>query len=135
MQMAIQNKVQSKKECADMEYITLDNYVFRIVEEVPWGYSIWSIGRNMPEGYLPLARVGGYDGCQVDTRSIVAIKVKDAQKILSVSISGQGTIDKMREYIKRNKNVKQDSWSYAEVQKTKEALKVMKTIKGAERLQ
>ena len=35
------------------EYLRKGNDVFEIVDTVPLGYSIWNIGHNMPDGYLP----------------------------------------------------------------------------------
>ena len=32
-------------------------HTFEVVEEVPLGYEIWNIGKNMIDGYLPLCRL------------------------------------------------------------------------------
>lgn len=39
------------------EYVRKGNDVFEIVDTVPLGYSIWNIGHNMPDGYLPFCRL------------------------------------------------------------------------------
>jgi len=117
-----------------MNTITNGKYTFEIVEKIPSGYQIWNIGRNMIDGYLPLAMCGGYDGCQVDTRTLKAIKVAGAQTILDAVGGGQGTVEEMETYVKRYKNAKPGTWSYKQVKRMKEALKVMSFVKGIENL-
>lgn len=113
--------------------INLDQYTFEVVESVPdENYSIWSIGKNMIDGYLPLVQVipGTYD---IDVNTMKAIKVSEAQVILSVTTLGQNTVRKMENYIKRYSSSKRRV-TQIRVERIKKALKVMYTIKGVENL-
>ncbi|WP_346938120.1 hypothetical protein [uncultured Clostridium sp.] len=102
--------------------------IFELVDSVPVGYQIWNIGKNMIDGYLPLVRVGGYDGCQVIGIK-KAIKLEGAQIILEAVKGGQNTIESMERYIKRYKNAKHGTWSYRQVERMKRALPFMYDIK------
>lgn len=111
-----------------MEFITSRKNIFELVDSVPLGYQIWNIGKNMIEGYLPLVRVGGYDGCQV-IGTMKAIKLEGSQIILEAIGGGQNTIEAMERYIKRYKNAKPNTWSYRQVERMKKALPFMYSIK------
>ena len=111
-----------------METIVNGKDVFEIVDFVPAGYQIWNIGSHMIDGYLPIVQVGGADGCQVNTKTMKAIKVAEAQTILSAIGRGQNTIDKMEKYIQRYKNSKNIS-TQRHVKRLEKALEVMYTIK------
>lgn len=47
----------------DGKWITVEGplhgvtHTFELVDHVPLGYSIWNIGKNMADGYLPLCRL------------------------------------------------------------------------------
>lgn len=117
-----------------MEKIISGNHEFELVDSIPYGgYRIWNIGKNMVDGYLPLVQTGGYDGCQVNIRTMKAIKVDGAQTILAAIGRGQGTIQEMETYIKRYKNSKVES-TKCHVKKLEGALEVMRSIKGIEKL-
>lgn len=112
-----------------METITSGKHTFEVVESVPCNHKIWNIGKNMIEGYLPIVQVGGYDGCQVNTRTMKAIKIEGAQTILKAVGRGQSTIKEMETYIKRYKNSKTEI-TKRHVKRLEDALKVMYNIKG-----
>lgn len=118
-----------------MEKLTNGRDTFEIVESVPYNrdYVIWNIGKNMTDGYLPLVQTGGYNGCCVNTNTMKAIKVKEAQTILAAIGWGQGTIKKMETYIEKHKNSNEET-TKAHIEKLKNALKIMYTIKGVENL-
>ena len=63
------------------EYLRKDNDVFEIVDTVPLGYSIWNIGRNMPDGYLPFCRLCAtqpFEGAQcIETDTLKAVKTEN----------------------------------------------------------
>ena len=110
-----------------MKKIVCGNDTFEIVDSVPSGYVIWNIGKNMVDGYLPLVRTGGYDGCQViGTKK--AIEIEGAQTILAAIGRGQNTIKEMETYIKKYKNTKNES-TKNHIQRLKDALEVMYLIK------
>lgn len=116
-----------------MKTITDGKHTFEIVESVPLGYEIWNIGKNMLDGYLPLCRlkaVQAIEGGQaIETDTLKAIKVEDAQIILRAIGGGQNTIKSMEIYIKRYKNAKPGTRSYMQVKRIEKALPIMRTIK------
>lgn len=109
------------------ETITSKHNTFEIVNHVPLGYQIWNIGKNMPDGYLPLCRVipSMY---RVEADTLKAIKIDGAQKILAAVGGGENTIEKMERYIQKHQDAKSDTWEYLQVQRMKEALPVMRQI-------
>jgi len=110
-----------------MEIINYKNNTFEIVDFVPSGYKIWGIGKNMLDGYLPLVQLGGYNGCEVNIKTMKAVKIDGAQTILAAIGYGQETIKEMETYIKRYKNYKTASVK-RHVKRLSEALKVMYLI-------
>jgi len=110
-----------------MNKIIDGKYTFEIIDYIPCDYVIWNVGRNMVDGYLPLVQLGGEDGFQVNTKTMKAIKLKDAQTILNAIGWGQNTIKQMETYIKRYKNSKR-KMTQQHVEKLKAALKVMYSI-------
>lgn len=110
--------------------IAVGDDIFEVVDHVPLGYQVWNIGKNMPEGYLPLCRaIPGTYRVEVDT--LKAIKIDGAQKILAAVHGGQNTIMKMERYIKRYQNAKPGSVAHLRVQRMREALPAMREIKWA----
>ena len=67
--------------------ITHGGHTFELVDHIPQGYTIWNIGKNMIDGYLPLCRLAyfqpfpGARNIEVDT--LKAIKCDGAQVILA----------------------------------------------------
>jgi hypothetical protein len=110
-----------------MEKIISGKHEFEIVDFVPYGYKIWSIGKNMIDGYLPLVMTGGYDGCQVIGIK-KAIKIEGAQTILAAIGYGENTIEEMEQYIKKYKNSKEEI-KKMQIEKYKKALPIMRQIK------
>ena len=106
---------------------------FEIVDKIPYGYAIWNIGKNMKDGYLPLVQVGGYDGYQVNPNTMKAVRVKDAQIILSAISQGEDTVKKMEAYINKHQSSKVNT-TESHYEKVVKALEVMYTIPGAENL-
>ncbi|HEY5588857.1 MAG TPA: hypothetical protein VIK86_07880 [Candidatus Paceibacterota bacterium] len=110
-----------------MENIIKGEHIFEVVTEIPYGYTIWNIGKNMNDGYLPLCQVGGYNGCQVNISTLKALEVKEAQTILAAIGYGQKTIKDMQNYIDKNNNY--------QAERFKKAIEIMKNIKGIQKLQ
>ncbi len=115
-----------------METITSERHTFELVDFIPYGYKIWNIGKNMIDGYLPLVITGGYDGCQV-IGTMKAIKCENAQIILSAIGAGQSNIKDMEKYIEKHKN-SNDTWEVMHIERLKNALQILYTVKGAENL-
>lgn len=107
--------------------LKVGRHEFELTNSVPSGYHIWNIGKNMPNGYLPLVKTGGYDGHQVDTKRMYAIKISGAQTILNAIGYGPDTIAKMTAFIaKYDKSGSRQS----SVNRMKKAIPIMKKIKG-----
>ena len=104
-----------------------DTRIFEIVDHVPSGYTIWNIGKHMTDGYLPVVRVGGYNGCQVDTTTMKAIKVDGAQTILAACGYGPSTVRDMENYIEKHSGKRSRAH---EIERMRKALPIMKQIKG-----
>lgn len=108
-------------------------HTFEIVDFVPLGYQIWNIGKNAPDGYLPLCRVKGnqpFDGgMEIESDTLKAIKIEGAQTILAAIGGGQNTIKSMERYIKRYRNAKPGTYSYKQVKRMEKALPIIKSIK------
>lgn len=79
---------------------------FEIVDYIPHGYSIWNIGENMADGYLPLCRLCAVQpfpgGRSIETNTLKAIKCEGAQVILSAVGFGPEKPEEMERYIKKN---------------------------------
>ena len=98
---------------------------FRIVEPDFGAYmTIWNIGRHMPDGYLPLVRLGGSSGFDVDTRSMFAMRLPEAQRILAVTTRGIKSVSDAKKYIDEHP----DELEMCE--KIRNAIKVMMEVKG-----
>ncbi len=119
------------------EQFGFPTHTYELVTEVPHGYFVWNIGSwNMAEGYLPLCRWASQQryagGIDIDVDSLKAIKIEGAGKILDAVGGGQNTVKAMERYIKQYRNAKPGTWSYAQVRRIKEALPIMRKIKGLE---
>lgn len=104
------------------------NHEFEIVDSFPQGYDIWSIGDNMPKGYLPLYKDNG--DFHVDPDTLKAIKVEGAEYVLKVACYSKNikTIKGMETYIKRYSKSK-NAYTRLRVERVKKALEVLKTVK------
>ena len=113
-----------------MQTIKSGEHVFEIVDRVPCGYTIWNIGKNMVDGYLPLCRLKAVQpfqgGREIEVDTLKAIKVDGAQIILEAVGGGQNTPEQMEAYIKRYRNTKPGTWSYKQVRSMKAALPIMR---------
>ena len=110
------------------------SHTFQLVDFVPYGYEIWNIGsQHMAEGYLPLCRLSTHQhfpgGRDVEIETLKAIRIDGADKILDAIGGGQNTVEKMEAYVKRYRNSKPGTWSYAQRKRMIEALPIMKQIK------
>lgn len=80
-------------------------HTFELVDHVPLGYSIWNIGENMADGYLPLCRLCSVQpfpgGRNIELDTLKAIKCEHAQIILKAIGYGPDTPEKMKKFIQR----------------------------------
>lgn len=108
-----------------METIRFGKLVFDVVDSIPEGYSLWSIG-TMVEGYLPLAQISDY---KVNPDTLKAIKVDNAEKVMKALGGGQKTIKRMETYIKKYSKSKVGI-TIRRVNRFRAALEVLYTIDG-----
>lgn len=108
-----------------MNTVTDGKHTFEVVESIPADYTIWNIGKNMVDGYLPLCQTE--DGHEVKVETLKAVKVEKAQVILSAVGFGPQTIKEMETYIKRYSKSKREV-TRRRVERLKAAVEVMKTL-------
>ncbi len=112
------------------------SHTFELVDRVTLGYQIWNIGKNMPDGYLPLCRLKPNQpfpgGRSIEPDTLRAIKCEGAQKILAAVRSGAETVREMEQYVAEHQNAEEGTWECSMVEKIKEALPYMRQIKGLE---
>lgn len=115
------------------QIISDNRHTFEIVDFVPPGYQIWDIGENMIDGYLPLCRLKPrqpFEGCrEIETETLKAIKIDEAQIILAAVRGGQNTPEKMKRYIKRYGNARPGTFGRRQAERMKKALPYMEKIK------
>lgn len=103
-------------------------HTFEIVNHIPLGYHIWNIGKHIEDGYLPLCQmIGGT--YTINSNTLKAIKIPEAQIILSAIGVGPETPEQMEKYIEKHKNDNPNSWEYSVVKKMNKALPFMKKLK------
>ena len=85
------------------QVLNLNGHRFEVTDRVEKGYQIWNIGRNMPDGYLPLCRLKKdqpFDGGRyIESDTLKCIPMEGAQVILAAVGYGAQTPDEMRRYI------------------------------------
>lgn len=82
---------------------------FRYVTKIPKGYTIWSVGDNFKDGYLPLCKLipGTF---QIDTTNLLCIKTPNARTILAACgiVGGRKInpeLNNMKRYILKHNDV------------------------------
>lgn len=112
---------------------------FEIVDSVPRGFFIWNIGKNMPDGYLPLCedeprdkqmqRHGVYSKYRIDPDTLKAIRTDGAQIILAAVGEAGTTPNELKAYRKKNRNAKEGSWAYDLCRRIDKAMPYLEKIK------
>lgn len=120
----------------DGKWITVEGplhgvtHTFELVDHVPLGYSIWNIGKNMADGYLPLCRLAAVQpfpgGRDIEVDTLKAIKCEGAQVILEAAGWGPETPEQTERYIKKNEKNPRKQF---EVKRMKKALPFMQKLK------
>lgn len=111
-------------------------HTYEIVDYIPCGYKIWNIGKNAPEGYLPLCCLGRQEfesGRKIDPDTLKAIKVDGAEAILAAVGFGPATLSEMVRYVKRYGSSK-TPYVKSRVERCRKAIYYMQKIKGIENL-
>ena len=116
----------------ELKTMNCRTYIFEVVQTAPWGYEIWLIGRNMPDGYLPFCLLSDRQrwagGRDVDVGTLKAVKVEGAQIILdAIGFGGKKTVKEMQEFI-RTHRTNPGLCEQMEIQKYKAAIPYMKKI-------
>lgn len=80
--------------------------IWENLHDVPGEWFVWNIGKNMPDGWLPLARCidphnRPYD---IDPNSLIAVPIKEAQTILDGTGLCGGSLEKMEKTINKYKD-------------------------------
>ena len=105
------------------------SHTFELVDRVPLGYSIWNIGKNMADGYLPFCRLAAVQpfpgGRDIEVNTLKAIKCEGAQVILEAAGWGPETPEQMERYIKKNEK---NPHKQFEVKQMKKALPFMQKL-------
>ena len=122
------------------ETITVQGNIFEIIDAVPYGYMIWNIGDNMPDGYIPLCRLEAsqpFDGARnIQTDTLKAIPCRDSRCVLRAAACGLNTISKMRHYIRiHEKNKHPSEYVKSRIEICRMAVTTLEKIKNAENLQ
>ena len=119
------------------EKIIHSSGTYEVVDTIPLGYTIWNIGKNAPDGYLPLCRLAAnqpFPGARnIETDTLKAIKVDGATDILVAVGSGPNTPASMQKYIEQHENSK-DTVVQLRVARYLKAIPIMQTIPGIENL-
>ena len=125
-------EVRESEKVHEGRYIYSGRHVFEIVDSIPKGYEVWSIGKNMVDGYLPLCRLKKdqpYEGaCSIEENTLKAIKCEEAQIVLAAFGYGPNSIKTMEQYVKRYGKSK-TPYVMRRVQRMKAALEIMYTLK------
>lgn len=101
--------------------------VYTVVDELPLGYVPWNIGKYAPEGYLPLCRHIAPDSCEIDSKTLKAIRCEGAQEILACSAAtGLWHPSELKRYLEKHEN---DPRKEYEVERIKAALPYVEAIK------
>ena len=110
--------------------VTDGKWTFEVVDVVPDGYQIWSVG-NIVDGYIPMAQVKNN---HINPETLKAVKVSDSATIMAgcgyVSAKGKNIIKAMETYVKKYSGSKRIGTLYR-VEKIKKALDAMSEIKWA----
>lgn len=121
-----------RKSKVQIKQIRHKDDLFEVVDSVPLGYSIWNIGTNMVDGYLPFCRLSKYQpfegATNIETDTLKAIKVDGAKTILAAIGDGANTIEKMESYIEKHRNAKPNTVGHMYVKRCKKALPYMRKI-------
>lgn len=120
---------------SNRKFITDGDDVFRVVNECWPPYSIWNIGKNMIDGYLPLCRLAAVQpfpgGRSIEGDSLLAIRMDGAQTILKAVGYGPSTVKEMERFIYLFKDTaKPGSREYTQIQRYEAAIPLMKQVKG-----
>lgn len=114
------------------EYIEHHGYRYEIVDYVPSEYSIWNIGKNAPDGYIPLCQLSEkqpFEGARaINPNSLKAIKIASADKVMIAIGGGNDTVEKMEYFLQKNKYAKPESWQSVQCKRIEEALPIMRKI-------
>ena len=123
LHIMVQVKVEEKR--------TVSNGIdtFEIVDCVPKGYKIWGIGKNAPEGYIPLYRtVPGADN-RVDRDNLKAVPHPYAYKVLLAVSNRYNTPEKMERFVREHIHADEYSWEYRTARRIQTALRILKDIR------
>lgn len=89
------------------------SHTFELVDRVPLGYSIWNIGKNMADGYLPFCRLAAVQpfpgGRDIEVNTLKCHKCEGAQVILEAADGGQKRLSRWNGTSRRTKRIRTSS--------------------------
>ena len=116
---------------AKKNMLKVGDHNFEITDRVESGYEIWNIGRNMPDGYLPLCRMKKDQpfegGREIEADTLKCIPAPEAQTILSAIGYGPNTPSEMRKYIAKYTKSRK-GWAKHALVKFERALPIMERL-------
>lgn len=105
--------------------IATNRWKFEVVSKIPTGYEIWNIGKNMVDGYIPLAEVDGYE---IIPETLKAIRIEDAQELdllRDCASYGVNNLDRCRKAL----NYKPRDWlKKKQIELAKQAIKYFEEL-------
>lgn len=124
---------RAKAESENMkDFLIVGDNRFELVDELPLGHQFWNIGRNMPDGYLPMCRLKmaqPFDGArEIEPDTLKAIRLEGAQTVLRASIEGFETVEKMEAYVKVCSGKRLSEAQERKLNKVRDALEALKPL-------
>lgn len=125
-----------EKEKAEYEnmkdILVVGDNKFELVDELPLGYVFWNIGRNMPDGYLPLCRIAAvqpFEGARnIEVDTLKAVRLEGAQTVLRASVEGFENVEKMEAFVKRCSGKVLGEKQQRKLDKVRDALEALKPL-------
>lgn len=104
--------------------------IFEIVEKIPENYSVWNIGENMIDGYIPLcknAQPGNKECFEIDLTSLKAIKLPDDEISKLRNAASVGICDKATAQ-KALKSKRRGYWNDRKREQAKNTIEIFERI-------
>lgn len=116
-----------------MKELIVGEHTFEIVDSIPVGYQFWNIGRNMPDGWLPLCRLSAIQpfpgGRNIEVDTLKAIRLEGAQTVLNAASRCGGTIQELERFVYKHSNAVAGSSKHRDMMLAKEALKILEVLR------
>ncbi len=133
---AIFNEWELEAVPEPIQTIKNGDYVFEVVDEIPEGYRIWGVGKNMVDGWLPLcqlSKIQSFEGGRnIDVDTLKAVATPQAQTILKgASVLSSCNVEVLERFILKNNDNPMKQW---EIGRISPIIPLIKQIPGYRRL-